>query len=196
LFDYDMPLVLRNGTQTGEEYLISRAREGALSLQFRQGSKTIVRELGENNRALVDLISVVRAIESSADSRVTRVVITGFTSPEGLLVDNQKLAQARADAVRAFVLDNSTLGSSRVQAHNGAVDWEGLRKLVADSNMPGKFRVLQIIDETPIWDARRNVGRHGELMRLNGGETYKYMLQYFFPQMRQAAFIKVYYDIK
>jgi hypothetical protein len=37
------------------------------------------------------------------------------------------------------------------------------------------------------------VGREGELKKLNGGLPYRYMLEYFFPQLRHAALVWVYY---
>jgi hypothetical protein len=76
------------------------------------------------------------------------------------------------------------------------VDWYALRRMVAESDMPEKGKVLDIIDNTPIWDAGRNVGRHGELMRLSGGEPYRYMLRNFFPNLRNAAYIRAYYENK
>ena len=198
LFDYNMPLNLGKGLTTRAQddvvRFVNGTREGALAIQFGQGRRIIDREMGDNNRTLVDLISTVRIIEQSNDSKIVRIVIAGFSSPEGQLESNERLAWDRAEAVHDFFINNSTVDPSIVHVYNGSVDWEGLRKLVAGSTMPNKLRVLQIIDNTPIWDGERNTGRHGELMRLSGGEPYKYMLQHFFPQLRQAAYIKVYYE--
>ena len=198
LFDYNMALDLGKGLTERDQEAVVRfvngAREGALAVRFRQGSRVIRREFEDNNRVLVDLISVIRALEESKDSRVARIVIAGFASPEGKLEDNEKLAWDRAEAVRDFIRANSTVDAGIVHAYNGSVDWEGLYDLVAASDMPEKTRILEIIDTMPVWDAERDVGRHGELMRLSGGEPYKYMLEHFFPQLRQAAYIKVYYE--
>jgi hypothetical protein len=60
--------------------------------------------------------------------------------------------------------------------------------------MPYRNSVLNIIDNVPIWDARRKVGRLGELQRLANGAPYRYMYREFFPQLRVAAYIKVLYD--
>jgi hypothetical protein len=62
--------------------------------------------------------------------------------------------------------------------------------------MSYRDQVLNIIDHTPIWDARRKTGRLGELMRLAGGEPYRQMEREFFPQLRIASDIKVLYDNK
>ena len=198
MFDYDMPLDLGRGLSSRQQADVVRfvngIRDGALTIRFGQGRRTIDRELADNNRVLVDLITAVRSIDGSADSRVARVVIAGFASPEGQFEENERLAWERAVAVRNFFVDNSPIDPALVHTYNGSVDWEGLRKLVAGSDMPHRDAVLRIIEDTPVWDAVRNTGRHGELMRLAGGEPYNYMLRRFFPQLRQAAYIKVYYE--
>jgi hypothetical protein len=56
--------------------------------------------------------------------------------------------------------------------------------------------VLEIIDTTPIWDPQNGDGRENALRRLNGGATYRYMLRNFFPELRHAAYIKVFYENK
>ncbi len=66
--------------------------------------------------------------------------------------------------------------------------------LVEKSNLPNKQAIIDIIDNVPIWDAERNTGREQEIKKLDGSRTYSYMLRNFFPELRAAAYIKVYYD--
>lgn len=199
IFDYNMPLNLGAGSnsnvqkQNDVERFIGMTREGALSIQFRQGSKVISRE--DNNRALVDLISVIRALEASPDCKITRVVVVGFSSPEGTLNENEKLSMERAAVAKEFITANSSIRPDMVNTYNGSVDWSKLRELVAQSDMADKYRILDIIDNTPVWDSSRNRGRLGDLMAVNGGNPYRYMLENFFPRLRQmGAYIKVYYE--
>ena len=198
MFDYNMPLSLGKGLtdvrQSEVERFINETREGSISIYFRQGVRTIDRNFNQNNKLLVELISAVRALVASGDSRVARVVIAGFASPEGTLALNDRLAWDRAVAVKEFLTANSSLPPEIVHIYNGSVDWTGLRELVAKSDIYQKYRIIDIIDHTPVWDSSRGVGRHSELMRLDGGEPYRYMLREFFPKLRQAAYIKVYYE--
>jgi outer membrane protein OmpA-like peptidoglycan-associated protein len=201
--DYNMSLDLGNGPSTParrqqveSERIIAQTREGSLSVFFAQGSRRIDRNFGDNNRNLVEMISAVRALSESDDSRISRIVIAGFASPEGSATLNDRLAWDRASAVKEFLVDNSNIDPSVVELFNGSVDWKGLRDLVERSDMYQKRRILTIIDNTPVWDNARDTGRLGELMRLEGGEPYRRMLREFFPQLRQAAYIKVYYESK
>ena len=150
----------------------------------------------DNAATLDNLISTIREIERSSDSRVVRVVIAGFASPEGTAEVNDRLARERAEAIRSYLTENSAISNDQVDLYNGSVDWHGLRMMVAASNMPDRDKVLDIIDNTPVWDAGRNTGRHGELMRLSGGVPYRYMLRDFFPDLRNAAYIRAYYENK
>ena len=200
MFDYDMPLNLGKGLTTVKqnevEKFINDTREGSISIYFRQGRRDLDRSVGNNNKNLVELISAVRALVASQDSRVARIVIAGFASPEGTLATNERLAWERAVAVKSFLTGNSDIDPQTVHIYNGSVDWTGLRELVAQSDMYQKYRIMDIIDNTPVWDSSRQVGRHGQLMRLDGGDPYRYMLREFFPELRQAAYIKVYYENK
>lgn len=200
LFNYNLPLNLGKGLSASHQNEVERfidiTREGSISIYFRQGSRIIDRGFSGNNKSLVELISAIRAITESNDSKVVRIVIAGFASPEGSLAFNDRLAWDRAVAVKTFLTTNSSIQPSQVQIYNGSVDWTGLRQLVAQSDMYDKHRIIDIIDNMPIWDSWASRGRHGELMRLSGGNSYRYMLREFFPQLRQAAYIKVYYENK
>jgi len=177
-----------------ENYDRSGSRDGALTIYFRQGKRIIDRAYKDNNRSLVELVSAVRAIQSSTDSRIVRILIAGYASPEGAAAFNEQLAGDRAAALKQFLFEYTALRQDQIQMHNGAVDWAGLRKLVAESGMYEKQQILDIIDNTPLWDSDQQRGRLGRLMNLNGGEPYRYMLNNFFPLLRNAAYIKVYYE--
>jgi outer membrane protein OmpA-like peptidoglycan-associated protein len=192
--DYDMHLEMAG--QWAEQQAIEDTREGSISVYFRQGSRAVERNFADNNRNLVELISAVRAIATAKDTRIAKIVIAGFTSPEGSTTLNQRLAHDRAVAVKQFLVANSTVDPETIQIYNGGVDWVGLSELAQKSDLYNKQRIVEIIQYTPVWDAYRKIGRHGELMRLDGGTQYRYMTKEFFPKLRQAAYIRVYYENK
>jgi outer membrane protein OmpA-like peptidoglycan-associated protein len=174
------------------EQAITGAREGSISVFFAQGISAVDRNFGDNNRNLVELISVVRALTEAGDSEIAAIVIAGFTSPEGGAALNDRLAWNRAVAVKEFLVANTGVDSQRVRVFNGGDDWAGLRELVDRSDLYPRQRLLEIIDRTPTTgDARL-----GELKRVDGGRPWQYMEANFFPRLRQAAYIKVYYENK
>lgn len=193
LFDLDMPLNMGKGTeparQSEVEEFIAAGEEGALKVHFPQGKSDIRRYFRDNNASLVNLVSGIRAIEESKSSRVARVVIVGSASPEGTLAFNDRLAWNRALSLKEFIGNNTKLKGDAIRLFNGSEDWRGLRELVAASDMYEKDEILRIIDNVPIVK-----GRETELMKLGGGRPYLYMLEHMFPELRNAAFIKVYYE--
>jgi len=186
----EIPFVAPVTTYKGD----TSSLDGALTIYFRQGKKMIDYEFKDNQRTLVKLISAIRTIQESNNSRIAHIIIAGFASPEGSIAFNEKLAGDRAIALKQLLLEYTSLRQDQIQIHNGSVDWSGLRELVSESDMFEKHQILNIIDNTPIWDSQQQRGRLNKLMNFNGGEPYQYMLNTFFPLLRNATYVKVYYE--
>lgn len=193
LFDPDMQLDMGRSTQRERQAeiddYIAEHEVGALSLYFKQGKQDIERYFRNNNSTLVNLVSSIRALMNSSTSRVARVVIVGSASPEGALDFNDRLAWNRAVALKEFLRRNTRYPADSITLFNASEDWRGLRKLVATSDLYEREDILRIIDNVPI-----RQGRELELMKLAGGRPYLYMLEHMFPELRNSAFIKVYYE--
>jgi hypothetical protein len=198
VFDYNMPLIF--GTATPREdsdmsRFVEMTREGAIYVRFERSSNVMERDLGENNTTQVDLISAIRMLDANPETRISRVVVVGFSTPEGIHGEKEAFAMERALAVRDFLTANSHIDPSVISTYNGSVDWTTLRVLVSESNMPEKYAVLDIIDNAPAWNASRGKGRFDRLMAIGGGAPFRYMRENFFPKLRQTgAYVKVYYE--
>lgn len=193
LFDPDMPLDMGQSADTPRQQDIDKyiadGEAGALMVHFHQGRHDLERHFRDNNATLVNLVSSIRALLNSSTSRVVRVVIVGSASPEGTLAFNDRLAWNRAVTLKEFLLRNTDFPSDSITLFNGSEDWRGLRRLVAASDLYEREEILRIIDNVPV-----KKGRELELMKLSGGRPYLYMLEHMFPDLRNAAFIKVYYE--
>jgi outer membrane protein OmpA-like peptidoglycan-associated protein len=185
--------------ESNSEHLLladTNTGKNSLDIRFPQGSFRVNPDFADNYEELEKIIRSIRDIEASSDSRVTAVFIAGYASPEGSAAINKTLADRRAKALKEYISKRTRFGDIRFITYNGELNYRELRTLVAASSMPYRDRVLDIIDNTPIWDSRRNMGRRGELMKLAGGEPYRYMYRNFFPKLRVAAYIKVLFDDK
>lgn len=193
LFDPDMDLNMGYGTAPSQQAEIDRylaeGEKGALTVHFRQGKHLLERHFRGNNATLVNLVSSIRLLMASPTSRVVRVVVVGSASPEGTLAFNDRLAWNRAVTLKEFLLRNTDFPSDSITLFNGSEDWRGLRRMVAASDLYEREEILRIIDNVPV-----KKGRELELMKLSGGRPYLYMLEHMFPELRNAAFIKVYYE--
>jgi outer membrane protein OmpA-like peptidoglycan-associated protein len=178
------------------EQLFDEDRDEALTIYFRQDKRHIDPSYMRNAVSLEEMLASIRLIQSSSDSRVRMVMIAGFASPEGTFDYNDRLAFDRSTVVKRYIMDNAGMADENIAIYNGSEDWRGLRMLVELSDMPSKQRVLEIIDTVPVWDSASQRGRERELMNLDGGAAYRYMYRNFFPLLRNAAYIKIYYDNK
>ncbi len=179
-----------------EKGLLDEDRDKSGTVYYRFDRYDIDRTYRDNSRSLDDIVASVRTIQASSDSRVRMIVVAGFTSPEGRLALNNRLGSNRGASVKKYIMEQTGLPDEAIRVYNGSEDWQGLRMLVERSDMPSKERVLDIIVNMPIWDAATKHGREGELMRLDGGNPWRYMRKHFFPDLRNAAYIKVYYENK
>jgi hypothetical protein len=194
----ERPYVLRASEFDGTlpQLMFDDDRDHALKVYFRQGISKLDPNMRNNAATLAELLDAIEKLEASSDSRVEHVVIAGFASPEGTFELNDRLAWNRATALKKYVTDHSTLDGEIVHIYNGVEDWYGLRMLVEASDMANKQAVLDIMDNTPIADKSNRALRESELKKLDGGRTYNYMLRNFFPELRNASYIKVYYGNK
>jgi hypothetical protein len=198
VFDYNMPLIFGTGTaqqESDDSRFVEMTREGAVYFKFERGSSIMDRDLGENNKMYVDLLSSIRILDGNPDTRIAQIVVVGFSAPEGPLDEKETLAMERAGVARDFLTANTRVDPNVISIYNGSVDWVTLRALVSESNMPEKYKVLEIIDNVPAWTSSRRQSRMGRIMDLNDGDVFAYMRQNFFPQLRQTgAYVKVYYE--
>ncbi len=176
------------------QILFDEDKESSIMVMFRRGQRKIEPAMDDNAEALDRIITSINTIRRSSDSDVAGMVIAGFASPDGGFEVNDRLAFDRSVALKRYIMDHTGLQDSKILLHNGSEDWRGLRREVENSNMPSKEDVLWIIDNVPVWDSQTQRGREGELMRLDGGLPYKHMFRYFFPKLRNAAYIKIYYE--
>ncbi|MDR2496064.1 MAG: hypothetical protein LBD21_02945 [Tannerellaceae bacterium] len=173
-----------------ESYIETKG-EGSLTIHFELSSSRINPAFMANNRTLNELFNVIS--EMKRTNNAPQVVIVGYASPEGQADFNKRLATERARILQTYIAAHSELSMADIAAYEGGINWAGLKRLVlSDYNIPQRNEVLRIL-EMPVWDAAARTGRLGSLMRLGGGEPYRYMTDVYFPQLRGAAFIKVYY---
>lgn len=142
-----------------------------------------------NEQTLNEIIEAIKALESSQEKQLGKIEMVGFASPEGTLKFNTKLGEGRANSLRSYIQSQMThLKDEQFNIINGVENWDGLREMVASSDLNEKDAVLEIID------TKSGEDRKIALKRLNNGTTYRYLLKNFYPQLRKACYIAVYYD--
>ena len=79
---------------------------------FRQGKSSV------DNSQLPNVERIATYMKNHKDSKV---VIKGYASPEGSKEINEKIALARAEAVRNMLISKYKIGASRIQAEGNGI---------------------------------------------------------------------------
>lgn len=159
-------------------------------LSYPQGSARVLEGFGDNAGELLRLDRFLRQVFRDSLIYVDSVRLCGYCSIEGSWDANDRLARSRALGFRSY-LDGKYALSSRypVRVDWVAEDWDKLSEMVAASDMPSCNAVLALIRDVDVFK-----GRERELMDLEGGVPYRYMLKEFFPALRRVE-ITVNYDL-
>jgi outer membrane protein OmpA-like peptidoglycan-associated protein len=185
--------VIPESQYRADEPIYDEDRANALIVYYRQGINAIDPAFNDNRRTLNNLTAAVDALVASRDSRISRIVVAGFASPEGNFTSNDRLAWDRAVSVKEYIMRNSGVADETITVYNGSEDWRGLRSIVEASTLADKAEIVRIIDTVPAIGENGTKPRLEALRRLNGGASYRYLYDNAFPLLRNGAFIRVYY---
>ena len=76
------------------------------------------------------------------------------------------------------------------EIHNGEENWVGLRRVLAESDMPEKDEVIRIIDDESLSEERKK----SAIKSIDNGRVWNKMLKEIYPHLRSARYLAVYYD--
>lgn len=149
---------------------------------------------GNNTQELKRTDSLIHTITNNQLLTVNGVNIRGYASPEGRYAVNDKLAKGRSEGFRQY-LTRKYSGNSHIRnAHTSwiAEDWEGLARLVEESELPYKDEVLAVVlDNSIAPDTKEQI-----LQKIGQWSyVYKVILNDMFPKLRRIE-LKVDYTVQ
>ncbi|MDL2319544.1 hypothetical protein LJC45_00220 [Alistipes sp. OttesenSCG-928-B03] len=165
-------------------------RQKALTVYYELDKYDLRFDYRNNNYTLSQMLAAINIIKESDDSEITHVVLTGYASPEGPVARNERLAGNRSRELRDFITKHTGLDEKTFIMHNGGSDWDGLAMHIGTMDVAWKNEVLKIIEDVPQSERMRRI------RQLDNGQVYQYLLTQVFPDLRNAAYIKVYYRNK
>lgn len=193
------PVVCRySDYQPYNEHRVMRRDSAALTIFFPTGSATVDRSFSQNGPMLDRIVSVTRQILASGQADVRLIQVVGFASIEGPQWQNEQLGQQRAEALKAYVLEQVPEASRIIfELNNGGEAWTELRdqlaEVVAKTTDADLCRLLQdgidLIDSEPDADQREQ-----RLRQLHGGQTYRYINRELLPELRNSGYLKIFIE--
>ncbi|WP_294080484.1 DUF3868 domain-containing protein [Proteiniphilum sp. UBA5384] len=145
------------------------------------------RDYKDNAAKFNEVDKVVNDIRNNPDLEITEFTIDGYASPEGSAPHNRMLAENRAKSFADYLVSKFNIGRNRFTVSGHGEDWEGLREAVSGSNIADRQAILGIIDRISNPDVR-----DAELKKLSGGETYRTLLNSYYPPLRRTEYMVAY----
>lgn len=162
---------------------------------FRIGHRHFDPAYQGNGAAMSPFVDHVK--QADADGGIDRLVVRAYASPDGVDRANTILTQNRCKAITAYLVEATGVDTSLIVSQPEGVAWGELRRMVAaDPSVPSREKVLDILDNTPLWVFDSNNvlvdGRKKQLMELDHGNPYRWMYDNLFPQLRNAVAVSLY----
>ena len=162
------------------------------AVYFAQGKADLDYRSSDNYKFLNQISDTISNIVSNTKNQLANIEITGFASPEGVYQSNMQLSCKRANAVKNHLMKNiPELSDSLFTLNCLGENWDDLLRMVQLSNMQYKDEVLEIFENTTMDD--RGIARKNALKQLKNGIPYKYMLDNFYPELRNAKNVAITY---
>lgn len=157
------------------------------SIRYRISAATLNAALAGNAAALNELNGFVDGLMQDTLKKVSRIVITGYASPDGPVAYNKELAAQRAADFRNYVDRKYNLSNRyAVTVTSEADDWKMTHAAIAASTVPERASVLQIVD-----GSQSPMAKEQALKRLPG--VWNYLAREILPPMRRVE-VMIGYD--
>lgn len=169
---------------------INRADTLSVSVFFRQSRSEIDPSFRDNGRTLAAFTEAVERLNADSTAFISAVRICGSASPEGTVAGNERLGRERAESIRGYLLEHTTLSPAQIRLSSVGADWEGFRRMMEGSGHPYRDGILKIIDDPAPYADVNGVTvdrRLGMLKALDGGRVWDWLLQGPFAELRQAG---------
>ena len=167
----------------------NREKQVEAFLDFEVNQTYIQPEYMNNPLELAKIRAMIDELHVDHDITINRLDLIGYASPEGSLAGNKRLSEGRALALKNYLARRYSFAPSLYHIVFGGENWEGLRKALTDLDVVYKAEIELIIDN---YDGQK---RKERLMKLQGGEPYRYLLRNIYPGLR-VAICKVEYHVK
>lgn len=134
-----------------------------------------------NRASWMHFVNQVDSIERDNRNSISGVTVTGYSSPEGYALNNERLAEKRAKALQEF-LENKYGERMEIAVEWVGEDWEQFEKDIELSDLPERDEILSILRTV-----KDNNQRKKSLKTLNKGKTFGVLLREYFPKLRRVS---------
>lgn len=168
------------------EEVKQRSETHSAYLNFEVGKSVILRDFKNNAAELNNVNKIVNEVRNDENLKFTEFNIIGYASPEGGYDFNMRLSESRAKAFASYMKDKENMPQSQMKVNWEGEDWIGLRHAIKESSLSDREKILEILE---ISDINK---RKSQLKALNGGRTYRMLLDEYYPALRRIDYTMAY----
>lgn len=186
-----MPLIALVMT-SGNTYISvnQQTRSALLYIDYPLGKDDFYPDYKNNRKELKKVEEILNPLFTDETTRIHRIRIRGYASPDGDYRNNEQLAANRSRLFSEYVCDAYDIPYHLFDVTSVAEDWDGLVYLLNRTQPAYSREALDLIHRYGIFS-----GREKHLMELQGGVPYKDMLRRLFPKLRRIEVV-VEYEIE
>lgn len=162
---------------------------------FRLGHRQYDPSFENNSSGMNPFVNEVK--RHNAASNIERITVRSYTSPDGTNAANERLSRNRCRTISEYLLNETGIDPSLIHTEAEGIAWDELTHMVeADTSVPYREEVLELLRTTPVWvfddDNRVVGGRKKSLMELRGGVPYRWLYTNIFPALRNAVAVSLF----
>lgn len=175
----DASAVVKERSVSGEAYVV-----------FRSGKSAVEPDYRNNEAELQKIRATIDSVRMDPDITITQITLRGYSSPDGKYATNERLSNERTDAIQAYVSGLYPLPVELYSSESVAENWDGLRALVAASELRNRDKILEIID-----DASLDPDKKEARIKSRYARDWRTMTNDMFPLLRRTDY-KVSYTVR
>lgn len=134
-----------------QRYRVAQRAERVYRLLYRINGDKLLKGFDANSSELQELDRLLQQPLSDSTSRLVKISVTGYSSPDGPHTFNVWLAKARTTHLLPCI-EQKLRPEQRhlVEHHSVAEDWASCRPMVAQATLADRDAVLRIIDDATL----------------------------------------------
>lgn len=164
------------------EQIKRRAEIKDVFLDFKVGSAAVISSLNRNADELQKVEKMINEVKEDKNLKITGLTFRGYASPEGSVASNLRLSDARARSMKDYLVSRIDLGNISIKSEGLGEDWTELKKMLSESSIQDKGKLLDIIQQCGTTDACEV-----RMRNLAGGAPYRQMLSTLYPKLRRTV---------
>ena len=151
-------------------------------IEFKVGGWVLDPKFRNNKSKLDKLNNQINEIRRDRYTTIKGVSIAGYASPEGNSKKNVALSLSRTRSILSYIKKKVPIKTKLFKVNNVGEAWSDLREIIYNSTYDFRIDLLRIIDNEPNFAVRNR-----EIARLNGGTSYRFLLDSVYPKLRKVV---------